>query len=92
MDILSTLISAILVAGLYASMSYGLALIYGVLKIINLANAGVLMLGAYLTWWMWTLPAPFHVDPLLAPLIVVPLFFVFGMVIERTMVRRVLDQ
>jgi len=92
LDFLSTLISAILVAGLYASMSYGLALIYGVLKIINLANAGVLMLGAYLTWWMWTLPAPFHVDPLLAPLIVVPLFFVFGMVIERTMVRRVLDQ
>jgi len=31
-------------------MSYGLALIYGVLKIINLANAGVLMLGAYVTW------------------------------------------
>ena len=51
MDLVSTLISALLVAGLYAAMSYGLALIYGVLKIINLANAGFLMLGAYVTWW-----------------------------------------
>lgn len=70
-------------------MSYGLALIYGVLKIINLANAGVLMLGAYLTWWMW---AALHLDPLLAPIVVVPLFFGFGVAMERVMVRRVLGQ
>ncbi|GAC1304487.1 MAG: branched-chain amino acid ABC transporter permease [Vulcanimicrobiaceae bacterium] len=70
-------------------MSYGLALIYGVLKIINLANAGVLMLGAYVTWWMWS---ALHVDPLLAPLAIVPAFFLLGVVIERTLVRRVLGQ
>ena len=81
--------SALLVAGLYATMSYGLALIYGVLKIINLANAGVLMLGAYVTWWMWS---ALHVDPLLAPLAIVPAFFVLGVIIERTLVRRVLGQ
>jgi len=70
-------------------MSYGLALIYGVLKIVNLANAGVLMLGAYVTWWLWS---AFHVDPLLAPLLIVPLFFVFGVAIEWTIVRRVLGR
>jgi branched-chain amino acid transport system permease protein len=70
-------------------MSYGLALIYGVLKIINLANAGLLMLGAYLTWWMWS---AYHLDPLLAPLIVIPLFVAFGVLLEITIVRRVLDQ
>lgn len=70
-------------------MSYGLALIYGVLKIINLANAGVLMLGAYVTWWMWS---ALHVDPLLAPLVIVPAFFLFGVLIERFLVRRVLRQ
>jgi len=77
----------VLVAGLYAAMSYGLALIYGVLKIINLANAGFLMLGAYVTWWLFT---AFHVHPLLAPLAIVPLFFLFGSALERTLVRRVL--
>ncbi len=89
MDTLTTLVSAILVAGLYATMSYGLALIYGVLKIINLANAAMLMLGAYVTWWMWS---AFGVDPLLAPLVVIPLFYVLGVALEVTMVRRVLDQ
>jgi branched-chain amino acid transport system permease protein len=88
-DLLTTLVSALLVAGLYAVMSYGLALIYGVLKIINLANAGLLMLGAYVTWWLWS---AFHLDPLLAPLIVVPLFFAFGVLLEVTLVRRVIDR
>ena len=87
MDLVSTLISALLVAGLYAAISYGLALIYGVLKIINLANAGFLMLGAYVTWWLFT---SFHIHPLLAPLVIVPLFFLFGWALERTLVRRVL--
>ena len=76
-----------LVAGLYAAISYGLALIYGVLKIINLANAGFLMLGAYITWWLFT---AFHLHPLLAPLVIVPAFFFLGWGLERTLVRRVL--
>jgi branched-chain amino acid transport system permease protein len=77
----------VLVAGLYAAISYGLALIYGVLKIINLANAGFLMLGAYITWWLFT---AFHLHPLLAPLVIVPAFFFLGWGLERTLVRRVL--
>jgi branched-chain amino acid transport system permease protein len=68
-------------------MSYGLALIYGVLKVINLANAGFLMLGAYVTWWLFT---TFGLHPLLAPLAIVPLFFLVGWGLERTLVRRVL--
>ncbi len=88
-DTLETLATALLDAGLYATMSYGLALIYGVMKIINLANAGILMLGAYVTWWMWS---AFHVEPLLAPIVVLPLFFFIGILLERTMVRRVLEQ
>lgn len=89
MDSLSTLVSAILVAGLYATMSYGLALIYGVLKIINMAHAGFLMFGAYVTWWLYD---AYGWNPLLAPLVIVPAFFVVGMLLERTLVKRVLDQ
>ena len=40
-------VAAVLTAGLYALMSYGLALVYGVMKIINLAHAGTMMLGAF---------------------------------------------
>src|SRR5438309_6932801 len=39
-------ISALLLAGLYAAMSVGMTIIYGVMKIVNLAHAGFMMLGA----------------------------------------------
>lgn len=87
-DFASLLISAILTAGLYATMSYGLALIYGVMKIINLAHAGVMMLGAYMTFWLVT---TFHLNPFLAPLLVVPTFFLLGLVMQRILIRPLAD-
>jgi branched-chain amino acid transport system permease protein len=87
--LVEALISALLVAGLYATMSYGLALIYGVMKIINLANAGVMMLSAFTTFFLWQ---TFGLDPLVSVFIVAPLFFVVGAIIEVVFVRRVLSQ
>jgi branched-chain amino acid transport system permease protein len=84
-DFLSTTVNAILVAGVYATMSYGLALIWGVMKIINLSHAGVLMLGAYSTWW---LNRTTGVDPLLTMPVTGAGFFLVGMAIERLLVRR----
>lgn len=89
MRLVEALISALLVAGLYATMSYGLALIYGVMKIINLANAGVMMLGAFTTFFLWQ---TFGLDPLVSVFLVAPLFFVVGALIEMLFVRRVLNQ
>ena len=44
-------LSAVLLAGLYATMAYGLGLIYGVLRVVNLNHGGMIMLGAYAGWW-----------------------------------------
>ncbi|SRR5579884_1434155 len=87
-EFLNTTVNAILVAGLYATMSYGLALIWGVMKIINLSHAGVLMLGAYSTWW---LSNTLGVDALVTLPITAIAFFLLGMVIERVLVRRLAD-
>src|SRR5262244_43963 len=46
------LLSAVLLAGLYATMAYGLGLIYGVLRIVNLNHGGMIMVGAYLGWYL----------------------------------------
>src|SRR5215467_13992834 len=81
----AVLINSLLAAGLYATMSYGLAVIYGVMRIINLAHAGILMLGAYVTL---TLFNRFHVDPFLSLAAVIPLFFGFGVLLYVAMVRR----
>src|SRR5258706_5475905 len=66
-------------------MSYGLAVIYGVMRIINLAHAGVMMLAAYVTFALF---ARFGLDPFLSLLVVVPLFFGFGVLLYRLVVRR----
>src|SRR5215472_10547851 len=79
------LVNSLLTAGLYATMSYGLAVIYGVMRIINLAHAGILMLGAYVTL---TLYDRFGLDPFLSLLLVAPVFFALGVLLDRLLVRR----
>ena len=79
-------IAAVLTAGLYAIMSYGLAIIYGVMRVINLSHAGFLMLGAFMTlvyFQRW------HLDPVLGGFVNLPLFFVVGVLVYRGLVRRV---
>jgi branched-chain amino acid transport system permease protein len=85
-NLISIGIAALLTAGLYAIMSYGLAIIYGVMKVINLSHAGFLMLGAFMTlvyFQVW------HLDPVAGAFLNLPVFFVAGWVVYRTLVRRV---
>ena len=90
-DLLSLLISAVLLAGLYATMSYGLALIYGVMKIVNLSHAGFMMFGAYAAFVLIAPDFPFRLNPFAAPLVIVPVFFVLGMLVQRFIVRHVMN-
>src|SRR5260370_17669961 len=81
-------VTAVLTAGLYALMSYGLALVYGVMKIINLAYAGTMMLSAFV---VLTLNRAFHLDPVPGAVVSAAVFFVLGMALYRLAVRRVID-
>ncbi len=83
--LLDMLLSAVLLAGLYATMAYGLGLIYGVLRIVNLAHGGVIMAGAYLGW---TLHERFGVDPYLSIPLVAVATFALGVVMYQLLVRR----
>src|SRR5438270_3480387 len=81
-------VTAILTAGLYALMSYGLALVYGVMKIINLAHAGTMMLGAFV---VLELNRRLHLDPILGAIVSGLIFFGVGVVLYRLAVRRVVN-
>jgi branched-chain amino acid transport system permease protein len=81
-------VTAVLTAGLYALMSYGLALVYGVMKIINLAHAGTMMLGAFV---VLELNRRFHLDPIAGAVLSAGLFFLIGMAVYRLAVRRVIN-
>lgn len=84
-DFISLLISAVLLAGIYAVMSVGMAVIYGVMKIVNLAHAGFMMLGAYFALELYQRA---HLNPILAALAVFPIMFVLGRVVHQFFVRR----
>ncbi len=79
-------IASLLTGGLYATMSYGLALVYGVMKIINLAHAATMMLAAFT---VLTLNRAIGLDPIVGALVVLPIFFLAGMALYRVAVSRV---
>jgi len=79
------ILSAVLLAGLYATMAYGLGLIYGVLRVVNLAHGGVIMAGAYLGWY---LHERFGLDPYLSIPVVLGFSFLLGVVMYQVLVRR----
>jgi branched-chain amino acid transport system permease protein len=83
-DYLDLLIKALLLAGVYSAMAVGMTVIYGVMKIVNLAHAGFLMLGAYFALELFQ---RFHIDPILGSVIALPVFFLFGMLVHWLLVR-----
>lgn len=84
-EVITLAISAVLLAGFYASMAYGLGLIYGVLRIVNLAHGGIIMASAYVTWQLFD---RFAIDPFLAVPIVLVVFFAVGAGIYLGLVKR----
>jgi branched-chain amino acid transport system permease protein len=68
-----------LVGGLYALMAIGMSLGWGMLRVINLAHFGMILLGGYLTY---TLGAELGIDPLFSIVVTVPLMFVIGAALQ----------
>src|SRR5260221_5726571 len=65
-------------------MAVGMTVVYGVMKSVNLAHAGFLMLGAYFALEMFQ---RFHIDPILGAVLALPVFFLFGMAVHWLLVR-----
>jgi len=86
--IIQILINGILQGSIYALVSLGLTLIFGVMKIINFAHGEFLMLSMYCTFWLFQL---YGVDPYLSIIIVVPVMFIVGMIAYRMIVQPILD-
>ncbi len=79
-DVLNqAIVSGILIGGLYAVMSVGISLTWGVLKIINLAHFSFILLGAYVTYQLST---TLGWDPLIALVIVIPGGFLAGVIMQ----------
>ncbi|MFZ0842114.1 MAG: branched-chain amino acid ABC transporter permease [Xanthobacteraceae bacterium] len=83
------LVSGIMLGGIYALMSIGLTLIFGVLKIVNFAHGEFLMLAMYAAWAVVSFSG---INVYAAALIVIPLLFSFGALIYLLIVRPAVDK
>jgi len=83
--ILDVVISGLLLGGIYAVTAVGLSLQYGVARVLNIAHGEFIMLGAFITWSLYTLVG---INPLISLVISGPVVFVVGVLLYRTLFTR----
>src|SRR5258706_1944016 len=80
-------INGLLIGGIYALVSIGVTLIFGVVKIVNFAQGEFVMLGMYISYGLAT---HLGLDPVASLVVSMPALFLAGMVLQRVLIRRVL--
>jgi branched-chain amino acid transport system permease protein len=85
MTVVNAVLQGVFLGSLYALLACGLSLIFGVMRIINLAHGDLAVLGAYL---VWTISTKLDVSPFLAILPVLPVMFGLGYLLQRSILAR----
>jgi branched-chain amino acid transport system permease protein len=83
--LLQAVVLGILTGGLYALMASGLTLIFGIMRVVNIAHAAMIIMAAYLSWVLFK---TFNLDPLVSIVVVMPVFFVGGALVQWGILRR----
>ena len=82
MVVLDVLISGLIMGGIYALIAVGLSLQYGVGRVLNVSHGEFIMIGAFITWTLYTF---FGISPLISLAICGPALFILGFFIHRTL-------
>ena len=82
---MDVVISGLLLGGIYALIAVGLSLQYGVARVLNIAHGEFIMLGAFVTWWLYTM---LDINPLASLAIGGPIIFIIGYILYRTLFTR----
>jgi branched-chain amino acid transport system permease protein len=78
------LILGVLIGGIYALMASGLTLVFGIMRVVNVAQGAMVILGAYLSYSLFR---ALHIDPFASILVIAPAMFVLGVGIHRVFIR-----
>lgn len=87
MEWVNTIVQGVLTGGLYAMFAAGLSLIFGVMRLVNIAHGDLIVLAAYIAL---VVVETLGVNPLISLLFVVPIMAVIGYVLQRTILNRTL--
>ena len=83
--LIQQLVLGLLIGGVYVAVAIGFSLVWGILNIVNLAHGALVMVGAYVTWLLFS----HGVDPFLSLPAVAAFLFVFGYGLQRVLINRV---
>jgi branched-chain amino acid transport system permease protein len=86
--LIQSILSGVLIGGVYALIGIGLTLIFGVMRVINFAQGELVMVGMYCTFWLFLL---LGIDPFVSVLLTGPAMFILGAILQRSLINRVLD-
>lgn len=86
--IINILIQGVLLGGLYVMYGTGLSLIFGVMRLVNLAHGDFIVLAAYIALVL----AGFGINPLVSLVVVVPVMFILGLPLQRVILNRTLGK
>jgi len=84
-EILNPLVIGVLIGGLYALIALGLSMVFGVMRLINLAHGDLVILGSYLSYFIWT---SLGLDPILSLVLTIPVLFGLGFFIQQFLMKR----
>ncbi len=87
MDWLNTIMQGVLIGGLYAMFAAGLSLIFGIMRLVNIAHGDLIVLAAYLAL---VVVETFGLNPFASLLIVVPVMAALGYALQRFLLNRTL--
>lgn len=84
---MNELLNGLMLGGLYATVSLGLTLVFGVMRLVNLAHGELLVGSAYVSFFATT---RLHIDPFLALLVVIPVMMLIAYPIQRVVLNPLL--
>jgi branched-chain amino acid transport system permease protein len=82
---INAVVQGIFLGGLYALFACGLSLIFGVMRVINLAHGDLAVLGAFV---LWSISTGLHISPFLGLLLALPIMLVVGYLLQYTLLAR----
>ena len=86
-DLSTPIIMGLLLGGLYTLIASGLSLVFGVMKLINVAHGDLVIFGSYFAYALMTI---WGIDPVLSLIMGIPLWFIIGFAIQKYLLSRAL--
>ncbi len=85
-SVAQNIVYGLFVGGIYGIAAVGLALAFGVMNVLNIAHGELLMIGGYISFWLFSL---LGIDPFVSLIVCIPAMFVIGLILDRLVYRHV---